>query len=187
MLIRNREWYNKNIYNVTTYKALKWPERTTLKLPLARLIWLNIIGWMGGSLLRCNYYDEYLACEQEDFCERYIKFKGDWELLSGERSKLFCWKLLSYSLTALERRSQFWSRVILFPKINRFTFSVVTWWYQKKMHFLKPDPSPKWMSPTASGLSYEVGRIGEKKVNGDWDISNKRGHNMFHTGKLGTV
>ena len=48
---------------------------------------------MGGSLLRCNYYDEYLACEQEDFCERYIKFKGsspenyylDWELLSGER------------------------------------------------------------------------------------------------------
>ena len=37
------------------------------------------------SLLRCNYYDEYLACEQEDFCERYIKFKGNWELLSGER------------------------------------------------------------------------------------------------------
>ena len=29
------------------------------------------------SLLRCNYYDEYLACEQEDFCERYIKFKGN--------------------------------------------------------------------------------------------------------------
>ena len=49
------------------------------------------------------------------------------------------------------------------------------------MHFLKPDPSPKWMSPTASGLSYEVGRIGKKKVNGDWDISNKRGHNIFHT------
>ena len=43
------------------------------------------------------------------------------------------------------------------------------------------------MSPTASGLSYEVGRIGEKKVNGDWDISNKTGHNIFHTGKLGTV
>ena len=35
-------------------------------------------------LLRCNYYDEYLACEQEDFCERYIKFKGNWELLPGE-------------------------------------------------------------------------------------------------------
>ena len=29
------------------------------------------------SLLRCNYYDEYLACEQEDFCERYIKIKGN--------------------------------------------------------------------------------------------------------------
>ena len=24
------------------------------------------------SLLRCKYYHEYLACEQEDFCERYI-------------------------------------------------------------------------------------------------------------------
>ena len=35
-------------------------------------------------LLRCNYYDEYLACEQEDIYERYIKFKGNWELLSGE-------------------------------------------------------------------------------------------------------
>ena len=37
------------------------------------------------SLLRSNYYDKYLACEQEDVCERYITFKGNWELLSGER------------------------------------------------------------------------------------------------------
>ena len=37
------------------------------------------------NLLRCDYYDEYLACKQEDFCERYINFKGNWELLSGER------------------------------------------------------------------------------------------------------
>ena len=29
------------------------------------------------SLSRCNYYDESLACEQKDFCERYIKFKGN--------------------------------------------------------------------------------------------------------------
>ena len=29
------------------------------------------------SLLRCNYYDGYLACEQEDFCDRYIKLKGN--------------------------------------------------------------------------------------------------------------
>ena len=58
-----------------------------LKLPLATetFIWLNIIGWVGGSLLRCNYYDEYLTCEQEYFCGRYIKFKGNWELLSRER------------------------------------------------------------------------------------------------------
>ena len=79
MLGRNRESCNKNIYNVTIYKTVKQTERTTLKLPLATetLIWLNIIGWVGGSLLRCNYYDEYLACEQEDFCERYITFKGN--------------------------------------------------------------------------------------------------------------
>ena len=61
-----------------------------LKLPLATetLIWRNIIEWVGGSLLRSNYYDEYLACEQEDFCGRYIKFKGNWELLSPERSAI---------------------------------------------------------------------------------------------------
>ena len=65
----------QKLYNVTIYKnakMLKWAELTTLKLPLATetLIWLNIIEWVGGTLLRCNYYDEYLACEQEDFCER---------------------------------------------------------------------------------------------------------------------
>ena len=37
------------------------------------------------SLLRCSYYHKYLACEEEDFCERYILLEGDWELLSGER------------------------------------------------------------------------------------------------------
>ena len=51
MLSRNRKWCNKIIGNVTGTKSL---------------IWLNIIGWLGGSLLRCNYYDEYLVCEQED-------------------------------------------------------------------------------------------------------------------------
>ena len=52
---------------------------------LKTLIWYNIIGWVGGSLLRCNYYHEYLACEEEDFCELYILVEGNWELLSGER------------------------------------------------------------------------------------------------------
>ena len=58
---------------------LKWTEPARLKLPLATetRIWLNIIGWVGGSLLRCNYYDKYLAYEQEDFCEQYIKLKGN--------------------------------------------------------------------------------------------------------------
>ena len=37
---------------------------------------------------------------------------------------------------------------------------------------------------TASGLSYELGVNGEKKVNGNWDI-NKNGHSTFHTGKPG--
>ena len=55
---------------------VKWTEPTTLKLRLATeaLICLNIIGWVGESLLRCNYYDVYLARKQEDFCERYIKW-----------------------------------------------------------------------------------------------------------------
>ena len=54
-------------------------EPTMLKLPLAIeiLISLNIIGWVGGSYLRCNYYNKYLACEQENFRKRYIKFKGN--------------------------------------------------------------------------------------------------------------
>ena len=35
---------------------------------------------------------------------------------------------------------------------------------------------------TASGLSYELGVNGEKKVNGNWDILDKNGHSKFHTG-----
>ena len=63
------------------------------------------------------------------------------------------------------------------------------------MHYLKPDPSPKqksncgrfsksgWTVTTASGLSYELGVNGSKKVNGNWDIINKNGHSTFRTGK----
>ena len=69
------------------------------------------------------------------------------------------------------------------------------------MHYLKPDPSQlnvnvqlrwislfsksSWIKTTASGLSYELGVNGEKKVNGNWDIINKNGHSTFHTGKPG--
>ena len=58
-----------------------------LKLPLSTetLIWLNIIGWVEGSLLKCNYYHEYLACEEEDYCQQSVLVKGNWERLSGER------------------------------------------------------------------------------------------------------
>ena len=40
-----------------------------------------------------------------------------------------------------------------------------------------------WIKTTASGLSYELGLNGEKKVNGNWDIINKNGHSTFHTGE----
>ena len=40
-----------------------------------------------------------------------------------------------------------------------------------------------WIKTTASGLSYELGVNGERKVNGNWDIINKIGHSTFHTGK----
>ena len=42
-----------------------------------------------------------------------------------------------------------------------------------------------WIKTTASGLSYELGVNGEKKVNGNWDIINKNGNSTFHTGKPG--
>ena len=42
-----------------------------------------------------------------------------------------------------------------------------------------------WIKTTASGLSYELGVNGEKKVNGKWDIINKNRHCTFHTGKPG--
>ena len=39
--------------------------------------------------MRCNYYDEYLSCDKEDLCERYIKFKGT-ENYYLENAQLFC-------------------------------------------------------------------------------------------------
>ena len=58
-------------------------------LPLATetLIWFNIIGCVGGILLRCNYHQEYLACEQEGFPERYIYIRG---------LRTIIWRALSY-------------------------------------------------------------------------------------------
>ena len=40
-----------------------------------------------------------------------------------------------------------------------------------------------WITTTASGLSYELGVNGEKKVNGNWDIINKNEHSTFHNDK----
>ena len=43
----------------------------------------------------------------------------------------------------------------------------------------------RWIKTTASGLYYELGVNGEKKVNGDWGIIDKNGHSTFHTGTPG--
>ena len=42
-----------------------------------------------------------------------------------------------------------------------------------------------WIKATVSGLSYELGVNGEKKVNWRYDIINKNGYSTFHTGKPG--
>ena len=69
---------------------------------------------------------------------------------------------------------------------------------QKEDALFKTRPKPKvnvqlrwisrfskssWIETTASGLSYELGVNGAKKVNGNWDIILKNGHSTFHTGK----
>ena len=76
--------------------------------------------WVGGSLLRCNYYLEYLACEEEDFSERYILVEEDWELLSGERLVILL--KLERQKCHLRDETSFKIWVILFPKINRFIY-----------------------------------------------------------------
>ena len=38
-----------------------------------------------------------------------------------------------------------------------------------------------WIKTITSGLSYELGVNGEKKVHGNWDIIDKNGHSTFHT------
>ena len=64
----------QKLYNVTIYKnaEMSWTNNAKIATGNWNTYWLNIIGWVGGILFRCNYYEEYLACEQEDFCERYI-------------------------------------------------------------------------------------------------------------------
>ena len=71
------------------------------------------------SLLRCNYYHEYLACEEEDLWKIHITWRG---------LRITVWRALSYfvenwSVTAerhlrCEASCEVW--VILFPKINRY-------------------------------------------------------------------
>ena len=52
-----------------------------------------------------------------------------------------------------------------------------------QLHWISLFSKSSWIKTTASGLSYELGVNGEKKVNGNWNIINKNGHSTFHTGK----
>ena len=54
-----------------------------------------------------------------------------------------------------------------------------------KLRWFSLFPKSSWIKTTASGLCYELGVNGEKKVNENWDIINKNGHNTFHNGKPG--
>ena len=54
-----------------------------------------------------------------------------------------------------------------------------------KLRWFSLFPKSSWVKTTASGLCYELGVNGEKKVHENWDIINKNGHNTFHTGKPG--
>ena len=67
---------------------MHWPYNTKIAaVKLEHLIGFNIIGWVGGSLLRCNYYYEYLACEEEDSWTIHITWKG---------LRITVWRALSY-------------------------------------------------------------------------------------------
>ena len=50
-----------------------------------------------------------------------------------------------------------------------------------QLRWISQFSKPSWIKTTASGLSYELGVNGEKKVNGNWDIINKNGHSTFDT------
>ena len=77
------------------------------------------------SLLRCNYYNKYLAWKEEDFCERYILLGGNWEPLSGER-------LVTLLKIAQLQLNSIWEAKPVpkheFPKINQLNLvlSVLT-------------------------------------------------------------
>ena len=54
-----------------------------------------------------------------------------------------------------------------------------------QLHWISLFSKYSWIKTTASGLSYELGVNGDKKVNGNWDVINKNGHSTFHTGEPG--
>ena len=129
MLSRNREWCNKNIHNVTIYKTLKWTERTTLKLLLATetLIWLNIIGKGEGVCSDATITTSIWLVNRKIFVNDTLNLRGT-ENYYLENVQLFCWKLLSYSLTALEKQSQFWSMSHLVSENKSIEIADISFW-----------------------------------------------------------
>ena len=115
-------------------------------------------------------------------------------------------KPTKYQLVASQKNCQYESFVWgtqqqnldLLYLTKHLLISRIPWWYYKKMHYLKPGPSPKWMS-SCVGLVYFQSLVvlrlqllvfilwtrcrWWKKVDGIWDIINKNGHSTFHTGK----
>ena len=115
------------------------------------------------NLLRCNYYDQCLACEQEDFCERYIKFKGSWELLSGERLAITYWRLGRQKVlrwrrlqdvlkTSWKTRNVCWAIIILDSLLGQ-NFSKRKWGivYKKTDKWYN-----EWQRLTASGNEWQL-------------------------------
>ena len=45
-----------------------------------------------------------------------------------------------------------------------------------QLHWISLFSKSSWIKTTASGLSYELGVNSEKKLNGNWNIINKKGH-----------
>ena len=52
-----------------------------------------------------------------------------------------------------------------------------------QFHWISRFSTSSWTETIASGLSYELGVNGAKKVNGNWDIIHKNGHSIFHLGR----
>ena len=54
-----------------------------------------------------------------------------------------------------------------------------------QLRWISPFSKSSWIKTTASGLSYELGVNGDKKLIEAGTLFNKNRHSTFHTGKYG--